>query len=66
MKRKQPFDFDETVCLRSDRTEWIVTHAILDKYSNVRWRISNGYGSIEVDASEIDKKEEPITIKGFR
>lgn len=66
MKRKQPFDFDETVCLKSDRTEWIVTHAILDKYSRVTWRISNGYGSLEVDACEIEKKQEPMVIKGFR
>lgn len=60
------FELGQTVYLRSDRSEWIVTHLIVNVNLEVTYRISNGYTWAEV--YEIELTDDPNIakqIKGF-
>jgi hypothetical protein len=66
-KPKNAFDLGSTVYLIIDRSEWIVTHIILDMNLAVQYRISNGYNWCEVYERELT--DDPSTlkqIKGFK
>ena len=60
------FTWGQSVYLVIDRSEWIVTHVVIDLNGGFLYRISNGYSVIEVH--EIELTNEPpcqLEIKGF-
>ena len=64
---KCAFAHGDTVYLRIDRSEWVITHVIIDLYGTITYRISNGYTWCEVH--EIELTSDPNiakTITGFK
>ena len=66
-KPRNQFGLGDTVYLRIDRSEWTVTHIIIDINCMFTYRISNGYTWAEV--YEIELTNDPNIakeIKGFK
>jgi hypothetical protein len=64
---KCAFGHGDTVYLKIDRSEWVITHIIVDLYGTITYRISNGYSSSDV--WEVELTEDPNiakTITGFK
>jgi hypothetical protein len=64
---KCAFGHGETVYLKIDRSEWVITHIIVDLYGTITYRISNGYASSDV--WEVELTDDPNiakTITGFK
>ena len=64
---KCAFGHGDTVYLKIDRSEWVITHIIVDLYGTITYRISNGYSSSDV--WEVELTDDPNiakTITGFK
>lgn len=66
-KSKVLFDLGQSVYLLVDRSEWQVTHYIIDINNIITYRLSNGYDCIEVFEQQITTDANIAKpIKGFK
>jgi len=61
------FNLGDAVYLTIDRSEWQITHIIVDLNGQLNYRISNGYQWLEVYEQQLTENQSLTKpIKGFK